>query len=148
MALNFNQFAKEANTFMKQYAKTLNLGDDKEKAGRILSSVLHALRELISTEESLQFLSQLPMFLKAVYVNGWHIHKSKKVKTMTEFIELVRQFNGVTALNDLPSDEVAENYIRSTFIELHQYVSLGELEDIRTELPKDLKHMVYQSVMF
>lgn len=148
MALNFNQFAKEANTFMKQYAKTLNLGDDNEKAGRILSSVLHALRELISTEESLQFLSQLPMFLKAVYVNGWHIHKPKKVKTMTEFIELVRQFNGVTALNDLPSDEVAENYIRSTFIELHQYVSLGELEDIRTELPKDLKHMVYQSVMF
>ena len=148
MALNFNQYAKEANTFMKHYAKTLNLSDDKEKAGRILSSVLHALRELISTGESLQFISQLPMFLKAVYVNGWNIHKTKKAKNMEGFIDLVRQFNGVTASHDLPNDEVAENYIHSTFIALRQYVSLGELEDIRTELPKDLKHMVYKSVMF
>ncbi len=148
MALNFNQYAQEGNTFMKHYTKTMNLNDDREKAGRILSSVLHGLRELISTEESLQFISQLPMFLKAVYVNGWNIHKPKKAKNMTEFIELLRQFNGVTAYNDLANDEVAENYIRTTFIELRQYVSLGELEDIRSELPKDLKHMVYQSVMF
>ncbi len=148
MALNFNQYAQEGNTFMKHYAKTLNLGDDKEKAGRILSSILHALRELISTEESLQFISQLPMFLKAVYVNGWNIRTPKKAKNITEFIDLIREFNGVTSINDLESDEVAENYIHSTFIELRQYVSLGELEDIRSELPKDLKHMVYQSVMF
>ena len=148
MALNFNQYAQEGNTFLKHYAKTLNLSDDKEKAGRILSSILHALRELISTEESLQFISQLPMFLKAVYVNGWNTHKRRKAKNLTEFIDLVRQYNGVTSVNDLESDEVAENYIRSTFIELRRYVSLGELEDIRTELPKDLKHMVYQSVMF
>lgn len=148
MSLNFNQFAVEANTFMKFYTKAMNLGSEVDKAGRILSSILHALREIISTEESLQFISQLPMFLKAVYVNGWTIHKPDKVKNMTEFIDLVRYFNGVTSINDLQSDEVAENYIRTTFIVLRKYVSLGELEDIRTELPKDLKHMVYHSVMF
>ena len=50
MSLNFNQFATEANTFLKEYAKELNLAGDTEKAGRILSAVLHGLREIISTE--------------------------------------------------------------------------------------------------
>lgn len=70
MALNFNQYAAEGNTFMKAYAKELRLTGDYDKAGRILSTVLHGLREMITTEESLQLIAQLPMFLKAVYVNG------------------------------------------------------------------------------
>ena len=68
MALNFNQYAADANTFMKEYAEKLNI-EDKEKAGRILSAILHGLREVISTEESLQIIAQLPIFLKAEYVN-------------------------------------------------------------------------------
>lgn len=148
MALNFNQFAAEANTFLKEYAKKMNLVNDTEKAGRILSSILHGLREVISVEESLQLIAQFPMFLKAVYVNGWTSHKKDKVKNMTEFIDLVRQFDGVTSVHDFRSDEVAENYINVTFIMLRKYISLGELEDIRSELPKGLKSMVYHNIMF
>ena len=148
MGLNFNQFAKEANTFLKVYSKELNLNEDTDKAGRILSAVLHGLREVISTEESLQLIAQFPMFLKAVYVNGWSSRKKKKVKTMVDFIDLVREFNGATSIYDFESDEVAENYIKSTFIVLRKYISLGELEDIRTVLPKELKTMIYQNIMF
>ncbi|WP_455169304.1 DUF2267 domain-containing protein [Aegicerativicinus sediminis] len=148
MALNFNQFATEANTFMKLYAKELNLGTNLDKAARILSSVLHGLREVISVEESLQLISQFPMFLKAVYVNGWTLRRKRKVKNMVDFIELIREFDGVTSMEDFESDEVAENYIDSTFIVLRKYISLGELEDIRTSLPKDLKSMIYHSYMF
>lgn len=148
MALNFNQFAVEANGFLKEYAKKIHLGYDTEKAGRILSSILHGLREIISTDESLQLIAQFPMFLKAVYVNGWSSKKKIRVKNMTEFIDLIREFDGNTSLNDFESDEVAESYIHTTFIMLRKYVSLGELEDIRTELPKDLKYMVYENIMF
>jgi len=148
MGLNFNQFAKEANTFLKVYSKELNLNEDTDKAGRILSAVLHGLREVISTEESLQLIAQFPMFLKAVYVNGWSSRKKKKVKTMVDFIDLVREFNGATSIYDFESDEIAENYIKSTFIVLRKYISLGELEDIRTVLPKELKTMIYQNIMF
>ncbi len=148
MALNFNQFAIEANGFLKEYAQKLNLGKDTEKAGRILSSILHGLREIISFEESLQLMAQFPMFLKAVYVNGWSSKKKVRVKNMTEFIDLIRDFDGNTSIHDFESDEVAESYIHTTFIMLRKYVSLGELEDIRTELPKDLKYMVYDNIMF
>ena len=93
-------------------------------------------------------MAQFPMFLKAVYVNGWSSHKKYRVKNMEEFIDLIREFNGVTSLHDFENDEIAENYINTTFIVLRKYVSLGELEDIRTELPKDLKSMVYHNMMF
>ncbi|MFO7674422.1 MAG: DUF2267 domain-containing protein [Lutibacter sp.] len=148
MALNFNQFAKEGNAFLKEFAKKINMPNDTDKAGRILSSILHGLREVITVEESLQLISQFPMFLKAVYVNKWTTRRKKKVKSMTDFIDLIRELNGVTALNDFESEEVAENYINSTFMLLRKYVSLGELEDIRTVLPKELKSIVYQNVMF
>lgn len=148
MALNFNQFAAEGNVFIKAYAKQLNLANDTKKAGRILSSILHALRDVISMEESIQLISQFPMFLKAVYVNGWTNHKTKKIKTMEEFIGAVRRYDGLTSSYDFESDELAENYINTTFIVLRQYISLGEMEDLRSELPKDLKSMVYQNIMF
>jgi len=148
MALNFNQFAAEANAFLKKYTKEMNLDNDKEKAGRILSSILHALRDVISPQESLQLIAQFPMFLKAVYVNGWTMKKKEKIKTMTEFIDVVRKYDGVTSIRDFESDEIAENYIDTTFILLRKYISLGELEDIRTVLPKDLKSMVYHNIMF
>jgi len=150
MALNFNQYATEGNTFLKHYAKEMNLGDNREKAGRILTAILHALRDIITTEESLQFIAQLPMFLKAVYVNGWTIRRDRpKVRHIPEFIDLVRKHDGPAAINDFEySDEVAEQYINTTFIYLRKYVSLGEMEDIRDGLPKELKSLIYSNIMF
>lgn len=147
MSLNFNQFASEANTFMKMYAKELKMEGDTEAAGRILSSILHGIREIISAEESLQLMAQLPMFLKAVYVNGWSSHKKEKVKNKTDLFCLIREFDGVTAWHDFESDAITETYIKTTFIVLRKYISFGELEDIRTELPKDLKSLIYEQIL-
>ena len=148
MALNFNQFAAEANEFLKEYTTELMLDGDTDKAGRILSSILHGLRDVITIEESLQLISQFPMFLKAVYVNTWSAHKKKRVKNMTEFIDLVMKFDGPASINDFQSYELAENYINATFIMLNRYISSGELENIRSGLPKELKSMVYNKIMF
>lgn len=148
MALNFNQFATEGNTFLKNYTKEMNLDDDSEKAGRILSAILHAFRDVITTQESLQLIAQFPMFLKAVYVNGWMIKKNKKIKTIKEFIQLVYKYNGATSQHDFKSDEIAENYINTTFLLLGKYISQGEMEDLKTVLPKNLKSIVYQNIVF
>jgi uncharacterized protein (DUF2267 family) len=68
---------------------------------------------------------------------------------MAEFIDLVRKHDGVAAINDFEySDEVAERYVDTTFIYLRKYISLGEMEDIRDGLPKELKSMIYSNLMF
>jgi uncharacterized protein (DUF2267 family) len=147
MALNFNQYATEGNTFLKEYAKELGIPEAPERAGRILSAILHGLRTIISVEESLQFIAQLPMFLKAVYVNGWTIKaKKNKVKDMEGFINLIRSFDSKTSLYDFESYEIAEDYIYSTFLILRKYVSSGEMEDIRDELPKKLKGLIFNHI--
>ena len=143
MALNFNQYAVEANSFLKEYAEQIDLTEDQDKAARILSAVLHGLREIISVEESLQLISQFPMFLKAVYVNGWTTNKNKtRVKHMPQFVDLVRSFDGFTSNYDFVSDELAEHYINTTFFVLRKYVSAGELQHIRGNLSKNLKNMI------
>ncbi|TLP81772.1 DUF2267 domain-containing protein [Maribacter sp. ACAM166] len=150
MALNFNQYATEGNTFLKEYTKEMNLGTDTDKGGRIFTAIMRALRDIIPPEESLQLIAQLPMFLKGVYVNGWNIKKQKpKIKHMPEFVELVRQHDNPAAGGDFgEDDDLAERYIDTTFIYLRKYISLGEMEDIRDGLPKDLKSMIYSNLMF
>ena len=148
MALNFNQFAAEANSFLKEYTSKLNIDGDIDKGGRILSSILHGLREVISTEESLQLIAQFPMFLKAVYVNGWSGHQKQRIKTMVEFIDLIHRFDGATATYDFGSDAETTKYIKITFLALRKYVSHGELNDIRTELPKELKSLIFEEFLF
>ena len=150
MALNFNQYATEGNTFLKDYAKQMNLENDTAKAGRIFTAIVHALRDIIPPEESLQFIAQLPMFLKGVYVNGWTIKKKKpKVKKMADFLDLVRAHDWPAEVNDFEySDELAEQYVDTTFIYLRKYVSLGEMEDIRDSLPKGLKSMIHSNLTF
>ncbi len=66
---------------------------------------------------------------------------------MSEFIELIRDLNGVTAWHDFETDKQAEIYINNTFKLLRMYISLGELEDIRSELPKDLKSIIYKKMI-
>ncbi|MCF4101124.1 DUF2267 domain-containing protein [Gillisia sp. M10.2A] len=149
MALNFKQYSAEGNRFLKEYAKKLEIPDDRDKAGRILTAIFHGLREIITVEESLQFIAQLPMFLKAVYVNGWSTKMKKyKIKNMPQFIDLVRTLDGTTSVYDFESDENAEQYIHATFHFLRSYVSRGELEDIRDELPKRLKDMIYNHIFY
>lgn len=147
MALYFDQYAAQGNAFLKQYAKEIGLSDNPDRAGRILTAILHGLRSIISVEESLQFIAQLPMFLKAIYVNGWSIKSQKeKVKNVEGFIDLIRSFDGRTSLYDFESDEIAEDYITSTFLMLKLYVSDGEMEDIRGELPKALKGIIFNRI--
>lgn len=149
MPQDFNQFAADANKFLKELAIELNLANEPEKVYRILSAILHALRDIISTEESIQLISQFPMFLKAVYVNRWDTHQKKtKIKTTQHFIELIREKCGATAVVDFPDDEQTELYMSVTFIVLRKYISFGELEDLKSNLPKDLKWMVGGTLMF
>ncbi|MDG1572037.1 DUF2267 domain-containing protein [Robiginitalea sp. M366] len=150
MALHFNQYASEGNAFLKDYAKHMGFGRDTDKAGRILSAILHALRDIIPINESIQLFAQFPMFLKAVYVNAWSTRKTPDdIRTMEDFIALVRHRCGVSAPGDLGEEnELVERYIELTFMFLRRYVSLGEMEDVRNTLPRDLKHMVYSQLMF
>jgi len=68
----FETYTQEAHAFVNKVALALGT-DDPSQASRVITAFFHALRDRISTEESLHFISQLPFFLKAVYVDGWKL---------------------------------------------------------------------------
>ncbi len=144
MGFNFDQYTAEGNAFLNDYAKQLSMENDRDRAGRVMTSILYALRDIISPAESMQLIAQLPMFIKAIYVSGWAMGKKRtRVKNLTDFIQLMKKHDGTAANNDFGyEDDAAENFIRTTFLFLKRYVSQGELEDIRDVLPKDLKNII------
>lgn len=148
MALNFNKFAAKGNEFMKDLSRELGYPEDIPKAGRVLRSILHALRSQLTVEESVQLIAQFPMFLKAVYVENWTLHKNKtKIKHLKDFFDDIRKNDTPTAQHDFHTDDDLYNAIGVVFIVLRKYVSLGEMEDIKSVLPKELKPILNNVLM-
>ncbi|TND06530.1 MAG: hypothetical protein FD123_3465 [Bacteroidetes bacterium] len=147
MPIDFKKYAQEGDKFLASYAKELGSRDDMAKAGRILRASLHALRGFLSTEENLQLLAQLPMFLKALYVENWTLKKPKKTKRSRDLLFQVRKADNRSAVVDFESNEEVERAVSVLFIVLRKYVSLGELEDVKALLPKKYKALASAGVL-
>lgn len=101
MPLNFEKHAAKGNEFLNKLAMRLGDEENHARAGRVLRCVLRALRNMLTLEESLQFLSQLLMALKAVYVDGWKPNKyHKRIRTLQEFCAEVMREDGFSTWKD------------------------------------------------
>src|SRR5690349_19796522 len=112
--MNFEKHAAKGNEFVHRLA--IRLGDEKnrDRAARVLRCVLHALRDRLSLDESLQLMAQLPMAIKAVYVDGWTPNQyHPKIKTVKQLAEAVRLEDGISKENDFPGISDAEFAIES-----------------------------------
>jgi uncharacterized protein (DUF2267 family) len=138
MSFNFEKYAAKGNEFVNYIATELKV--PKEKAGRIIRAVLHALRNRISHEESFQLLSQFPMALKGVYVDGWKFNKDyDRITHVNDFLDEIRKEDGELAGYDFGNDEKAKIAVAIVFEGLSYFVSEGEMEDIIATIPKELK---------
>lgn len=140
--MDFSKFAQKGNEFLAELSSEMGEEYDKERAGRVLRSVFHVLRDIISKEESLQLIAQFPMALKAVYVDGWTFKKPQEhVRHMDEFIDAIIKKNSTGSYCNFQSKKEALYAIESVFNVLKKNVSKGEIEDVRATLPTDLKYL-------
>ncbi len=140
MSINFEKYAAKGNEFLNRVAMRLGNPDNKEQAGRMLRCVLRALRNRITTEESLQLMAQLPMAIKSLYVDGWTPTKyHPKIKSMDEFAEEVMKEDGFPAWRDFPTLADAMKAIEAVIKTIADYVSAGELHDLIDVLPQDMQ---------
>ena len=140
MALNFEKYAAKGNEFVNKLGGHLGDVGNRDRAGRVLRCVLRALRNRITMEESLQLLSQLPMAIKAVYVEGWKPHqKFTRIKTIEDFSEEVMKEDGLSVWRDFSSVEDTMIAIEAVTKTLADYVTAGELHDVIGLMPKEIK---------
>jgi uncharacterized protein (DUF2267 family) len=140
MPLNFEKHAAKGNEFLNKLAARLGDEENHDSAGRVLRSVLRTMRNHLTIEESFQLMAQLPMALKAVYVDGWKPNQyHSRIKTLREFSEQVMLEDGVATWKDFSGVSDASDAIEAVIKTLADYVSAGELHDIVAVLPEELK---------
>jgi uncharacterized protein (DUF2267 family) len=139
--MKFDQFIEKSNEFLKQVAIELGTPDDTDHAYRVMTSVFHTVRETLSTEESLHLISQLPMILKAIYVNGWHIKPKKKIRSLSEFFENLRNEIPRNAAEDFGDDSSAKIKTQAVLHVVKCHVAPGEIQDIIDQLPFELAQL-------
>jgi uncharacterized protein (DUF2267 family) len=141
MAFNFEKHAAKGNRFIKEVCEYLG-EDDRNKAYRITKAVLHGLRDVLTVEESLHLISQLPLMIKAIYVDNWKISGSpKRLRSVEDFCEDLKSIAGLTAEEDFPTQEDCMDCIHAVFSVIRETVSEGEIEDIRSIMPRELKEL-------
>jgi|SRR3954464_10127756 uncharacterized protein (DUF2267 family) len=132
-----SKYAEEANEFFKRVAVELGDPQDTGKAYRITRAVLHTLRKKIDAGESMNLVSQLPMILKGIYVDGWKISPQQKNHDgVPEFLQEIRDYLSRTAENDFPDEQEVLNGLFAVMRVLRNYVDEGEMEDIRAQMPR------------
>lgn len=139
--MKYQQYAHEGHKFVNEIADELGVPEDFDKADRIMTSVLHTLRDILTPEESMHLIAQLPMMIKAIYVNGWSLNKKSRIHTIDEFIEGLMLQNPKTAVTDFGNDTKATERSKAVFRVIRNHIAIGEVKDIVAQLPPELTEL-------
>lgn len=143
MSLDFDRYAQEGNEFMNRLTETLGHPGERDQAAILLRAVLHALRDRISVAENLHVVSQLPMFLKAVYVSEWSYSDDvDRVKTEESFSKRIEHYQQQYGEQDFDWKASTAELATKVFAEIERYLTEGEVQDIKSQLPEGIGHLV------
>lgn len=114
----------------------IDLGPDKQVAWKVLSTVLHKLRDRLSINLAAHLGAQLPLLVRGVYYDQFEPAKMpSECRSREEFVAEVAEW-----LSDArPVDP--EDAIRSVFKVLSRHVSRGQIDHVKQALPKPVRQM-------
>lgn len=131
----FDKTVQITNAWLKEIMELTGL--DRRKAYRVLTAVLHALRDRLTVDEVAQLGAQLPILVRGLYYDQWHhpAGKPERLRHKEEFLAAV-----AAGLDDIePID--AEEAARAVFAVLEHRIAPGEIEDIKAMLPTHLREL-------
>ncbi|SKC83432.1 DUF2267 domain-containing protein [Ohtaekwangia koreensis] len=144
MLLEFDKYAVKGNEFLNRLEENLQT-TDRAHAARVLRSTFRVLRNHLTFEESLQLLAQLPMVIKAVYVDGWRKGNHRKIKTMDDLLIEIVQQDGLNAWDDFSDKDDIVNAVRAVIDTMRLYVSAEEMEQALGTLPRRVQVIFEES---
>lgn len=139
MATHFDNYAQAGNAFLKKVATELG-SPDMDHTFRVVQAVFYVLRDRITAEESMHLISELPMVLKAVYVNNWEIPDiPRKYETKEEFLGEVHR---AIITGDVDFGTSAEEEVQAVFRVLKDCISEGEINHVKGQLPREIAELI------
>ena len=131
----FDSTVQKTNMWLKEILEELGW-KNRHRAYRALRATLHALRDHLSIEEVVELAAQLPTLIRGIYYEGWQPNKNKgKERYKKEFLDNVLHYF------EIDPDVDPEYISRAVFRVLCKRISEGEIKDIISILPKELKEL-------
>jgi uncharacterized protein (DUF2267 family) len=147
MTTNFEKFAQEGNSFMKELARNLGHPNEIGRTEIILRAVLHTLRDRLTVGESLNLISSLPMFMKAMYVDSWKYRdKPLPLKTRQDFIDEVERLQLEIGERNFDWAVSTEEIVNTVFNTMKKYIPEGEVTDMVSQLPADIRELFREKI--
>ena len=131
---SFDTTVDKTNHILRQIEETY--GWPKERRNQsynALRAVLHALRDRLTVDETAHFAAQLPMLIRGLYYDGWDPSRVPKKMHRDDFLNKVRR--------EMPPYELEggmEGLVHTVAQALRLYITDGEWENTKAQMPKDL----------
>ena len=144
MATNFDKFAQEANEYINELSADLGHPQERDRVAILLKAVLHTIRDSITISESFHVMSQLPTFLKGVYVEHWkYTDKPRRYASLEEFKEAIKQEQALHGETQFDWKTSTEKLVSQILTSLGtRYLSEGQLSHIADQLPAPVKPLI------
>jgi uncharacterized protein (DUF2267 family) len=131
----FDNTIHKTNSWLREIMEELGT-DDRHEAYQARRGTLHALRDRLTVDEAAQVSAQLPMLITGIFYERWDpTGKPERIRHKEEFLDLVGEGLGRNAQVD------AERAARSVFRVVARRVSEGEIQDITSILPAELREL-------
>lgn len=113
-----------------------DLGPDKQVAWKVLSTVLHKLRDRLTINLAAHLGAQLPLLIRGVYYDQYEPDRMpSELRSREDFVAEVAEWLSDTRPVD--PDEA----VRSVFRLLSRHISEGQVNKVRDALPKSLRRL-------
>lgn len=124
---------QQTNVWLKKLISDHYLAD-RHHAYSALRAVLHALRDRLTPEQAVHFGAQLPILVRGVYYEGWHLAaKPRSERHVDEFVARV----AAQLPPQFPRD--ALSVTKAVFELLWQELDPGEIAKVVDTLPLPLR---------
>lgn len=128
----FDKTLETTHTWLNEIM--VDLGPDRQVAWKVLSTVLHKLRDRLTVNLAAHLGAQLPLLVRGVYYDQFEPSKMPtECRSKDDFIAEVAEWLQDTR----PVDPDAA--VRSVFRVLSRHISEGQVAKVREALPKSLR---------
>ncbi|MBK6265884.1 DUF2267 domain-containing protein [Marivirga sp. S37H4] len=142
--VNFEKFSHESNRFINKLSEELGHPEEQNRSFILLRSVMHVIRDRIAIPESFDLMSQLPLILRGIYTEQWKFHDKPPLEydTIEEMKEEVKNLQSRFGEVEFNWEKSTEELISIVINCLKEYLSEGQIDHIRSQMPKEVKGLI------
>jgi uncharacterized protein (DUF2267 family) len=145
MENNLEKYLNHAGEWMNVVSKEMEVSRDK--AFRITRSILHSIRNQISIDESFQWMSQMPMLWKGMYVDGWNLNLPFERKhRLHDWFNSIREQDGGAAALDFGNDMQMRTTITAFFHALSKKMNRESLMHLANLFTEEIQSLLKQAL--